>query len=93
MDENRTSIRCDCCSACTNLVFTKQHFYDHEVDCYYFTFENSYLGNEKISKWKQIWNIIRGKRTIYAEVYVDSADKVIDFFNNCMEVIDSQSKK
>lgn len=93
MNETRTSIRCDCAGACTNLVFTKQQLYGAENDCYYFTFENSYLGNEKISKLKQIWNIIRGKRTIYAEVYVDSADKVIDFFNNCMEVIDSESKK
>ena len=88
MNNKEVSIRCDCIGKCTNLTVEKVQ-YENCPDSYYFKFENSYLGNEKVSKWKQIWNILTHKNTCYAEVYIENADKLISFMNSIMELIDN----
>lgn len=88
MNNKEVSIRCDCLGRCTNLTVEKVQ-YENYPDSYYFKFENSYLGNEKVSKWKQIWNILTHKNTCYAEVYIENADKLISFMNSIMELIDN----
>lgn len=82
--KNEVSIRCDCLDGCTNLVLLKG-----SDGSYSFRFENSYLKSDRPSKLRHIWNTIKGKPTIYSEVWVGNADNLVNFLNEIMELVDA----
>lgn len=93
--KNHKNIYLRCDDNAETVVFTKYNWNDNEIH-YEFAIEDSYCGGDYMGikgRFKRAWKAFWGKPISYTGVYCQSGERMRDFLQNCLDLMEEQNNK